>query len=59
MSHEGNDKIIDNLETWEQIRNMKAEDIYADIVIRFHAGEPVTKDDIKFMIGMINEKAKQ
>ena len=48
---------LNKLETWNDIRNMSDEDIYADIVTRFHAGKKMHRLEIEWMLNMIKEKA--
>ena len=49
--------LFSKLESWNDIRNMKDEDIYVDTVTRFYRGDKLHEEDIKFMIEMIKKKA--
>ena len=51
--------IWDKLESWNDIRNTSDEDIYADIVTRFHAGKKMHRLEIEWMLNMIKEKANE
>ena len=47
------------LETWNDIRNTSDEDIYADIVTRFHAGKKMHRLEIEWMLNMIKKNADE
>ena len=49
--------LFSQLQSWNDLRNMSDEDVYVDIVTRFHKGEKIHEEDIKFMIEMIKKKA--
>jgi len=50
--------ILDSLETWEELRDMDDEQIFNSIANRFFSGEELKKDEIRWLILLINRKVK-